>query len=322
MRKQLLLFGLIISLQTYSQISTTKVIEQKDETSEASYDSLKNFLGNDVYKYIGQELYLKGMSESLRKFGYRDFIKNYKYEGHYLKYEYIYKCCASNGQGSKYDQLNSKYFKVLDVYKHPKAETYGELYNYYYLKLQEKESNEILYFNYSPVFDISFPFIVVGFYEKLKKTAIGKKYVFATDRIDKETKDITTGKPIINNIGEIWECIDVTIDEKYFDLSLVLKNKIGQKIMFSYDIVTEINKWVGVFTINQSIKYKNKFGVANWNTILQGKVKIGMTKEMCKLSWGQPQDINETITSGRKSEQWVYSDNYLYFDNGVVTAMQ
>ena len=47
-----------------------------------------------------------------------------------------------------------------------------------------------------------------------------------------------------------------------------------------------------------------------------------MSKEMCELSWGKPKSINETITSGKKSEQWVYSDNYLYFDNGIVTAIQ
>jgi hypothetical protein len=47
-----------------------------------------------------------------------------------------------------------------------------------------------------------------------------------------------------------------------------------------------------------------------------------MTKEMCKLSWGEPEKINETITAGQKSEQWVYSDNYLYFDNGKLRAIQ
>jgi hypothetical protein len=33
--------------------------------------------------------------------------------------------------------------------------------------------------------------------------------------------------------------------------------------------------------------------------------------------------ITETITAGKKSEQWVYKDdNYLYFDNGELTAIQ
>ncbi|MFX9016039.1 hypothetical protein ABTN29_20430 [Acinetobacter baumannii] len=33
--------------------------------------------------------------------------------------------------------------------------------------------------------------------------------------------------------------------------------------------------------------------------ILEGKVKIGMTKEMCLLAWGEPKKINETITAGK-----------------------
>ena len=38
------------------------------------------------------------------------------------------------------------------------------------------------------------------------------------------------------------------------------------------------------------------------------------------MFWGVPDKINETITS--KIEQWVYSDNYLYLDNGKLTAIQ
>ena len=37
---------------------------------------------------------------------------------------------------------------------------------------------------------------------------------------------------------------------------------------------------------------------------------------------GGPQKINETITAGKKTEQWVYEDNYLYFDNDKLTVIQ
>lgn len=53
--------------------------------------------------------------------------------------------------------------------------------------------------------------------------------------------------------------------------------------------------------------------------------RIGMTKEQVinRTSWGRPYDINRTITAGRTHEQWVYGNRrYLYFDNGVLTAIQ
>ena len=40
--------------------------------------------------------------------------------------------------------------------------------------------------------------------------------------------------------------------------------------------------------------------------------------------WGQPDDINRTITAHGTHEQWVYRthDTYVYIDNGMVTALQ
>jgi hypothetical protein len=56
----------------------------------------------------------------------------------------------------------------------------------------------------------------------------------------------------------------------------------------------------------------------------RGGVRVGMTAEQVQAScWGKPRRVNRTITATRNSEQWVYSGNqYLYLDNGVVTAIQ
>ena len=54
------------------------------------------------------------------------------------------------------------------------------------------------------------------------------------------------------------------------------------------------------------------------------KPRIGMTaSEVRATSWGWPKDVNTTTYSGGISEQWCYSDNrYVYFDNGICTAIQ
>lgn len=66
-----------------------------------------------------------------------------------------------------------------------------------------------------------------------------------------------------------------------------------------------------------------KFGKEMGNLIINRKVKLGMTKEMCREAWGAPDDINRTIGSWGTHEQWVYSGgNYLYFENGKLTSIQ
>ncbi len=52
--------------------------------------------------------------------------------------------------------------------------------------------------------------------------------------------------------------------------------------------------------------------------------KIGMTEEqLLNSKWGKPEKKNTTETVYGKHEQWVYSNgNYVYLDNGIVTAIQ
>ena len=56
----------------------------------------------------------------------------------------------------------------------------------------------------------------------------------------------------------------------------------------------------------------------------QKGVRVGMTREQVMASaWGKPQQINTTTASYGTHEQWVYpGQNYLYFENGVLTTIQ
>ncbi|MEA3476535.1 MAG: hypothetical protein U9R23_08890 [Candidatus Cloacimonadota bacterium] len=304
---------------TFGQITTTKVAPKAEQVDNTPYDSTQNFLGKDVYKYIGQELYLKGKAESSRKYGYRGFLIDYTKSSSTNKTN-VYKCCDS--YNSKYDELAGKYFKVLAVHKHPKAKESWYFGKKYYLELQEKESGDKVYFEYDSQYEHLFPFIVVGFFEKQKKLVVGQEFVFK-DIVLKSSTDIETGKPITTKTGQKWKCTDLTIEEEYYNLSLIIQNSFGEKTDISYNCVFKAGAIKRcTFSPAEVDENRKKFGDENFDRILQGKVKIGMTKKMCRLSWGEPNSINETITSGKKTEQWVYSDNYLYFDNGILTAIQ
>ena len=81
-------------------------------------------------------------------------------------------------------------------------------------------------------------------------------------------------------------------------------------------------KFENIFTFsNPRLKYK-KISDSDWKLITEGKVRIGMNKEACELSWGTPEDINSTIGSYGSHEQWVYDGKYLYFENGILTDIQ
>lgn len=57
--------------------------------------------------------------------------------------------------------------------------------------------------------------------------------------------------------------------------------------------------------------------------VIARRVMIGMTAEMVREARGRPARINETITASGRFEQWVYGlGEYIYLENGVVTAIQ
>ena len=63
----------------------------------------------------------------------------------------------------------------------------------------------------------------------------------------------------------------------------------------------------------------NKYGNEKGKLIANGKVTIGMTKEMCKDAWGTPIDLHKTTTKIGTDEHWYYSWKYsLHFENGLL----
>lgn len=60
--------------------------------------------------------------------------------------------------------------------------------------------------------------------------------------------------------------------------------------------------------------------------VLEGKIRLGMRADLVRASWGEPRDINRTVTSSIIREQWVYGSTgnrtYIYIRNGTVTSFQ
>lgn len=311
MKKIIITFLTFLILEnSFAQISTTKVAAEIPKQI-AAYDSLTNFLGNDYKKYKGQMLYVIPKAEILREYGYEGFIIDTI--GSYRSKVNQFKCC--DGYNSKYDELEGKYFLVEEVYDAKKS-LYGPNA---YLKLRLKDTEEIVFFTYNIKYKYLFPFLVVGYYEKQKKIFVNNEVLVRDfpiiEGVDRKKQlDTETGIEVEIIKGKYLKCLDVTIDQKYFEPALLLKNEKGQKFLFALH-----NRYLNIqriLTKQEAEKFRIKFGEKNWQAILNEKVLVGFSEEMALVSWGEPDKINKASYG----DQWVYEGRYLYFKNGILKS--
>lgn len=285
--------------------------------SSLPYDSTANFLGKNVQQYIGQELYLKGLDKSSRSYGYTGFILKYQKDDDLLNDEKnIYKPNGTN-YTSRYEDLAGKYFQVLDVIRHPKAKKNANEYSdEFYFKLQEKPNGDILYYKYNANSEFTFPFILTGFFLKEKQRLIGKEYVISDDILSM-SRNLVSGKALTFTTGQIWKCIDFDVDSKNDEeLSLLLQNNGGVRTAIPYSLLTNNEGIKKVYTAAEAKALQNKYNVNNYRRILQNKVRVGMTKEMTRLAWGEPTEIKK---SG-KNEIWSYPAGNLTFGGDKIIS--
>ncbi len=284
-----------------------------------AYDSTRNFVGKDVYSLIGQTLFVISKPENLQKYGYRGFVLDYKKDG--FPKENTYKC--GDNHNSKHDEIAEKHFKILDVFEHPDKHKDTALYGAkYFLKLQEYKSKDILYFEYDSRLPNTFKSVIVmGFYEKQIKESIGKEFIIRgknwRETIYNENSplyDIETGEEVKLVPGSIWKVIKLAIETKYCTLSYIIQNENGNKI--TLDVISAHDSPRRTVYEKEKVKHIIEKHPDYWNKIIEGKVAVGMTEEMVVLSLGAPLKISRTSYENR----WVYKDQHLNFENGVVKS--
>ncbi|MFH2064735.1 MAG: hypothetical protein ABIK15_06030 [Pseudomonadota bacterium] len=348
----IILVGLLIaSNPTLAEINTTEIPQSNElpKSEEKVFDGTENFLyAEDIDLYIGQELYVKG---NIYKWGYKGFFIDLdyfdlKYFDRINKRPNIYEPENGNSSnsGSQYDKLVGKYFTVVDVIR--KETDDNELL--LFLKLQAKDTKELLYFKYPPtgerfslLKDLAmlngyFPFLSVKYFETQKKREVGKKYIFRRSEYFEPPIDIETGEKVYTQLDSVWECVDLTLEKNNWVLSAILKSNTGRKLLYSLENLNLPINGLGahnyasevglqyVFEKSIADKYRKKLGTNNWKLILSGSVIPGMTKEMCELALGVPYDMNRTETTNSIEEQWIYKNlgKYVYFKNNIVTSVQ
>ena len=289
------------------------IIDKEYATEDEAYLNLKSQF--EIYK--GQDIFILPLTQ-------RDLKLNLEY---------------------KNNKLRGKYYTIIDI-NFNLEERYNGYYKFDKLIFQLKDSKgnkakwEVPYYSLNES-------LLVGYYEKLKKSCINNKFIYTgrakgkgsqfikEPKLDHSSIDTKTNDVVTLYVGQEWHCSDIQLVDDDFSMQLyaVMSNNEGAEILARLEnrFKTKAEKNVAFFSCfmlnTEYLIWKNQiiksYGEEYGNMILQKKVKIGMTKEMCSESWGTPSDINTTTLNGQTSEQWVYeNDSYLYFDNGILTAVQ
>lgn len=230
----------------------------------------------------------------------------------------------------------------------------GKGRGYIKFTLLNNSNNDTLFWVINnPYFNGFDMFFLVPYFEKQQQLYRGKNLVAV--KSFENLIDVNTGEVIKIMKGEVWECVDISFSnskksKKLYPLYFLKKEE--KEVSFELGFfekstfITEnefnrneeekrkseeeklIEKKIRELKQEQDrIDFKN-YCIAKWGTkmgsyIAEGRVILGMNKEMCISAWGHPINVNRTMLKGLVSEQWVYGwSTYLYFDNGILTTIQ
>lgn len=248
---------------------------------------------------------------------------------------------------------NSKEYKKLEDIDLENHKNWGLSLK---ITLRNESNKDTLYWIVRQARFIDKYFFLVPYFEKQKIMYLNQSLVYRANQKLENLIDVNTGAAVDIKYGDIWTCSDISFvdskDSYYLKGFYFLKNGEKEvKIELGSDLISDnfiLEKELKIQELEKqkkeeekileeqeqekikqqaNIKFKNdciaKWGQKMGGYIADSKVVLGMNKEMCTASWGNPIDINRTIISGLTSEQWVYGwGTYLYFDNGILTAIQ
>lgn len=197
--------------------------------------------------------------------------------------------------------------------------------------------------------------VVLSHLKYLKDSLVGREYIYNYERdsYGAPIKQVGSNKPMKEVPSKsVWICVDVLpwlqIGDRilYFaNPVIILQNekygkgycfqhvewpKEKEEPVFGYRMIDK-QEYDAKIKAEQKAKQERiakltaKYGKYYAKLIVEEKVVRGMTKEMCRESWGEPDDINVSIGSWGRHEQWVYGkiySSYLYFENGKLTTIQ
>lgn len=300
-RKWLPVLLIFLAFQLSGQISITP--SKSINLPEYKYDSLRNNLKEYALGYNGQVLFALPRKQVVSFFNDIDLrVRSFP--------EKICPSCTN------YDSIKGKYFFVNKVFL-KKWEQQSDII----FELKEKKSSRIYYYNYGSLEHIlenrrqipSFPFVVVGFYEKLLARFKGQYLRFTDPCLGCVSKEISTSEKIIFNDTEYYYCEDITVPEDIGFLCLLLV-KDNKKFYYSIDQARDY-ELAGIVTKEKFENYLSKQDL-RMEKVFNHQIEIGFTTDMIIKSIGKPDGIARDYLrfglNGPETYIWTYEQKRLY----------
>lgn len=257
--KQIL--ALLIMALPFISTAQVRVASQANPKKEViPYDSLSNY-PKDPHAFVGQELFLMPKPERLRPYGYSCFTKE---DGGIMS-------------SVSYNRVAGHTFEVVDA-----IDVKGYIKDNTILKLRDKEDGSF-YYTESTEATAIWPFLTLGYKEKYEKENKEKKFHL----LYVPKNDFNTGENIKAGRGSVWVFQEIIVYEDLCSIGYMFYNEQGETAVLTSNTIE--NSLVSPETIEQFMK---KYGQGMVKTALDGKIKVGMHKELVVLAWGKPDRIN------------------------------
>ncbi|GAA0543269.1 hypothetical protein GCM10009415_26760 [Chitinophaga japonensis] len=301
-------------------------------TTPQRYDSSSRYIDVDHIGLLkGQALYFPPRIE---KADYEHIYQSYLEKSVYQP--------GADPRLSRYDAIAGKYFRIHDIVE--RKEIYDDNRTHsnshpYYFKLKDKTGGNAIYYHITTngikthSFSPTYPFIIVGLYEKIKKDWLNKVIVLV-DSYKKNFTDRITKQPISVLTGERWTCTDVVVapytEELTYNnehlIALILKSDHGTEIMVNHSWLTDENVNSRspriYYTEAEASEYEHKLGQKHWLAMLTRTPQIGMSPEMCRLMFGPAKDEALSAVKNKQILVQRYWNYILQFENGKLKAIR
>lgn len=330
-----------LAINAIAQIEMFDESVQKVETPKIlPYDSLRNistqkYGTSQKYKYTMHHLIGQTLMYCGDPYGYH--MRHPFEKGAYYRVDGILPDDVGKGLYHRLKLTNIKTGEQTE-----EGDIFTDKYNYKWVVVGHYEKMKSLYVNKDFV------------YVAMDDVFVRDEWKKANGMINLETDTVTRGIPK----KSVWTCIGVQVKprkkgddmdiDKRSPIVLIFDNPTYGKhycyleddsgkpyqslsddtkplVCGRFQLKSYYDKMIAITAANRAkrkAELTRKFGASNANLILEGKVRIGMTKAMCEESWGYPDDINKSIGSWGTHEQWVYGNSYLYFEENKLTAIQ
>lgn len=298
------------------QTSTVQIAPKVSTSQKQPFDSTKNIpFITQLDSYVGQLVYFPGIKD--HNLGYRLY---------YNKQGRRYGSPApGNGNYTAFEDLYGKYFYVDSIKDNNGS--FSSIRPKTIIFKNRDDPDDILQYEMPRDTRLVKDWITVSFYNYIR-SFIGQKY-YLLEKVFEEFEghygmryclypyDIETGNEIELNGSDLWEFIDISENADDQTLIAIFKNQAGQTSYCSiFDLGKTDNGSYKLFPQEEYNRLTKKYGSKYTKMLLNREYGIGMPEELFRLLMGAPSSVNHSSYQ----DQWVYSGNYFYFQNGKLTA--